>query len=169
MRAVDLNHDGKADLIGRVPVGVPFAGQWFAAMSNGSKFTTQFWNAWNSSVPFVDTQFGDVNGDGKIDMVGRVATGSDFQGTWWASISTATMDPNFPSGFRGATRADGAWAPINWVDVSSGDLNGDGKMDVIGRVASTDTSGFAGQWWAGITTATTLVGRLGARALPGST
>src|SRR5207302_1713533 len=66
-------------------------------------------------------------------IVGRSLTG----GAWFVAKS------NGISGFTTAP-ADG-WAPgVTWVDVQTGDFNGDGKADVSGAVLA------SGQWWAGL-------------------
>jgi hypothetical protein len=68
-------------------------------------------------------------------LVGRVAT----SGQWWVALS------NGSNGFTNALWA--AWNPnVTWVDVNTGDFNGDGKTDIIGRVLQT------GQWYVGLNT-----------------
>jgi FG-GAP-like repeat len=42
VKAADLNNDGSTDLVGRVSS----TGQWWAAISNGSKFTSALWDTW---------------------------------------------------------------------------------------------------------------------------
>jgi hypothetical protein len=78
----------------------------------------------------------DVNGDGRDDIVGRVAS----TGQWWVAVNQGNgvySNVNF-----------GAWAPVTWADVQKGDVNGDGKVDIFGRVAS------SGQWWVAVSNGT---------------
>ena len=130
VQLVDLNGDGKADLIGRVQE----TGQWWAGVSTGSAFVNSLWGSWSTAVTWVDVQSGDFNGDGKADLVGRVLQ----TGQWWVGLST---------GSSLATSLWTTWSPaVTWVDVQVGDLNGDGKADLVGRVQET------GQWWVGLST-----------------
>jgi hypothetical protein len=65
---------------------------------------------------------------------GRVAS----SGQWWTGTSTGTSFTN---------QLWATWSPaVTWVDVQSGDFNGDGQSDIVGRVLET------GQWWVGLST-----------------
>jgi VCBS repeat protein len=130
VRIGDLNGDGEADIVARDLN----TGQWWAAISNGSSFTTSLWATWSPAVTWVDVRIGDLNGDGEADIVGRDLS----TGQWWAGLST---------GSSFTTSLWATWSPaVTWVDVRIGDLNGDGKADIVGRDLST------GQWWAGLST-----------------
>ncbi len=73
---------------------------------------------------------GDFNGDGRDDLIGRVATNGD----WWIANST---------GGSFANERWGRWsANVAWMDVTVGNLNGNGPSDLFGRVARN------GDWWA---------------------
>jgi FG-GAP-like repeat/FG-GAP repeat len=122
---IDVNGDGKSDLVTIPPLGRPNSGQVYVGLSNGSYF-----QAWTSSTAMLDADvtdgvyFADVNGDGKSDLVaippvGRansgqvyvgLSNGSYFQA--WSS-STAILD---------ADVAD---------NVYFADINGDGKADLV--------------------------------------
>src|SRR5207245_2307295 len=127
----DFNGDGRTDVVGRYLQG----GQWYVALSDGAgHFTTSLWDVWSPDVTWVDVKVGDLNGDGKADLIGRVQE----TGQWWAGLSTGTS-------LRTSLWA--TWSPdVTWVDVQLGDLTGDGKADVIGRVLE------SGQWFTGVST-----------------
>jgi uncharacterized repeat protein (TIGR01451 family) len=64
------------------------------------------------------------------DIVGRVGS----TGQWWVGLS------NGSSAFTNSLATTWSTA-VTWVDVLSGDFNGDGVTDIAGRVLET------GQWW----------------------
>jgi hypothetical protein len=65
----------------------------------------------------------------QFDIVGRV----NGTGQWWLGQSNG-------SGFT--NQLSDLWSPaVTWVDVHTGDFNGDGHQDIVGRVLET------GQWW----------------------
>jgi autotransporter-associated beta strand protein len=68
----------------------------------------------------------------KSSIVGRVGS----SGQWWMAASTGTTFIN--------SLWDTWSASVTWVDVQTGDFNGDGHADIAGRVKET------GQWWVGI-------------------
>jgi hypothetical protein len=73
------------------------------------------------------------NGALKPGLYGRVSA----SGQLWAGVS------NGSSAFTSALWA--TWNPnVTWVDVQTGDFNGDGQTDIIGRVAQ------SGEWWVGL-------------------
>jgi hypothetical protein len=65
----------------------------------------------------------------KIDIAGRVSS----TGQWWLGLSNG-------SAFNASPATTWSTA-VTWVDVHTGDFNGDGHDDLIGRVLQT------GQWW----------------------
>jgi autotransporter-associated beta strand protein len=108
--------------------GMTAGGQWWVAVSNGSKFSNQFWGTWPVAT-WVDVQTGDFNGDGLTDIAGR----NSQTGQWYVAQSTG-------SSFN--TTIWTTWNPnVTWVDVKVGDFNGDGKSDIAGRFLQT------GQWF----------------------
>jgi hypothetical protein len=127
-------------LFGRVST----TGQWWAAVSNGSSaFTNAFWASWSPNVTWVDVQTGDFTGDGHQDIVGRDL----HSGQWWVAQS------NGSTGFTNSLWD--TWSTgVTWVDVHTGDFNGDGKTDIVGRALET------GQWWVAQSTGSSFVNRL---------
>jgi autotransporter-associated beta strand protein len=73
----------------------------------------------------------------KSSILGRFGAA----GQWWMAASSG-------SSFSNSLWA--RWNPnVTWVDVQTGDFNGDGHADIIGRVLQT------GQWWVGISDGST--------------
>ena len=118
----DFNGDGRTDIAGRTA-----GGQWWAAMANTDTvgFTNSLLGGWSTSVNWSDINTGDFNGDGKTDIIARSNIGQ-----WWGLMSSST------DGLRSNTHI-GYWNPnVVWTSIVAGDADGDGKDDLIGRVAS---------------------------------
>jgi hypothetical protein len=65
----------------------------------------------------------------QTDLVGRI----NENGQWWLGTSSGSTFTN---------QLWDTWSPaINWVDVHTGDFNGDGHQDIVGRDSAT------GNWW----------------------
>jgi predicted outer membrane repeat protein len=126
----DFNGDGFTDIVGRDLR----SGQWWVGLSDGhGHFTTSRWATWSPAVHWVDFKVGDFDGDGRMDIAGRV----EEDGSWWVGRST---------GSSFVTSKWGTWNPgAVWKDVQVGDLTGNGKDDLIGRTPG-------GQWWAALST-----------------
>ena len=129
----DFNGDGQTDIVGRCADD----GYWWVALNHeGTDLAVQRWTRWSTNVTWTDVMVGDFNGDGRDDIVGRVA----HNGDWWVAQSTG-------SGFTNTkwTR----WSTnVTWTDVMVGDFNGDGRDDIVGRVAHN------GDWWVAQSTGT---------------
>jgi hypothetical protein len=121
----DVNGDGKADLVGFGQTGV------WVSLSTGSTFPPPtLWlpafdlaHGWTVQ-SFVRTT-GDVNGDGKDDLIGFGKDG--------VYVSLSTGSSPFPAPTRWLLGFDLAhgWTVQNYVR-TVGDVNGDGKDDLIG-------------------------------------
>ncbi len=118
---------GTYDVVGRDA----YTGQWWVSGSGTSVLA----DAWNPTVPWVDVQTGDFNGDGFTDIIGRDLT----NGQWWVGLSDG-------HGHFSTSLWD-AWNPnVTWVDIKVGDFTGNGKDDIVARVQE------SGQWWVGVST-----------------
>jgi hypothetical protein len=116
-------------------------------------------SAGSQTVTATDTVTSSITGHATIQvnsslagLFGRVST----SGQWWVAAS------NGSSGF--ANRLVATWNPnVTWVDIQTGDFNGDGKTDIIGRVLQT------GQWWVAINNGSTFTTTLWATWNPAVT
>ncbi len=158
IQCADADGDGMADIIIRDSDGIR------VARSNGAGFeTSSRWlsgafsdgGGWNSDIGFYGTiRAADINGDGKADIAGRGANGL------YVYLSTGTSfeaTPTHPDGLWTTLYSDaGGWKPAKYSStIQFGDINGDGKADVIGRSAtgilaalSTGTGFANAQTWA---------------------
>ena len=124
VRAADMNGDGRIDLVGiglgtgTVSVWLQRAGGWDAAM------VIAF-----AHLGSLDMALGDINGDGRPDIV--VASGGDGPPGKGLGLLLQRADGGFDAG--GYLTVDPTWGA--W-GVAIGDLNGDGRADVV--------SGFSG-------------------------
>ena len=125
----DFNGDGKTDIIGR-----DSRGYWYTGESNGTRFVFSYAGAFVSSVTWQNVMTGDFNGNGRTEIIGR-----DSRGYWYGAetVATGQWAGKLSFTYRGAFGIS-----ATWQDVMTGDFNGDGKTDIIGR----DSRGY---WYAG--------------------
>lgn len=107
-------------------------GQWQVALTPtaGTPTTVNAGSPWSTA----GTQWEDftVIGDGDRDVVIARASNVDV-GSWWKLSYNGTA---------WSTTFVGSWGiPDQWVDIVSGDFDGDGKQDIAGLWQAT------GQWW----------------------
>ncbi|MFD2007283.1 N-acetylmuramoyl-L-alanine amidase [Streptomyces narbonensis] len=120
----DMNADGRADLIARDRSGVLWLYENTGASPNPFATRVRVGGGWNIYNELIST--GDMTGDGKPDLIAR-----DTTGVLWLYKNTGGS-PN-PYATRG--RVGGGWSVYNLM-VGPGDLDKDGKPDLIARDAS---------------------------------
>jgi hypothetical protein len=129
----DVNGDGKADMVNFQQGN----GQVWVALSNGSSFSPPTrWNPWGAfsnegHVPRV----GDVNGDGKADMVNFQR---DSGGSVWVALSNGTTF-NTPGQWGSGTAFS-----FRKATPRLGDVNGDGRADAVNFRQDTSGQVFVG-------------------------
>ncbi len=131
----DINGDGIADLLTRTPEG----SLWFypgnrrgayAAPTKIGKFGWEIFDAL--------TSIGDFNGDGKNDLLARKP-----DGTLWLYPGTGRVDAT-SSGYAAPLRiGDFGWDAFTTL-TSPGDMNSDGKPDLLARKADGSLWMYAG-------------------------
>jgi subtilisin-like proprotein convertase family protein len=125
VKAGDFNGDGKTDLVARLVAN----GTVFVALSDGGSFTQHYWQTWSTHVTWVDVKIADLDGNGKADIFSRAVE----LGTVWVSYN---YDPNHD--YNAHPIGQKYWqtwsTKVTWADVSVGDFDGDGKMDIVSRV-----------------------------------
>lgn len=125
MMAVDFDGDGMDDIIGRSGDNLAL---WRSTSTSGTfSFTYQGlgvgWDNYSQLLPP-----GDYNGDGKKDIAALNGGGDSL----WIHRNTST--PGTPSISAGQNISAG-WAALNTM--MTGDYDGDGKDDIIGRYNGT--------------------------------
>jgi hypothetical protein len=113
----DLNHDGYADLIWQTADG--YVAAWF--LRGTTVLSTGMLNYAYVGPNWKIRAVGDVNGDGKADIIWQHNT-EGWLAVWLMDGFTATSTlmlsvPRMPD--------------PNWIIAGAGDINGDGKADII--------------------------------------
>ncbi|MES1192402.1 MAG: VCBS repeat-containing protein [Steroidobacter sp.] len=126
VKIADVNGDGKPDLVitnrgpGADHMGSAGVSVLLQVASAPGTFTTPVTYA--TAPGAINVAVGDLNGDGKPDLV--VA---NLGGGWTGSVSVLLQDPAQAGVFQSATNYAGVYGPLS---VAIGDLNGDGKPDI---------------------------------------
>ena len=131
---VDINHDGKLDLVGfgegSVFEALGDGNGGFGAMTKvvGLDGFTPVGGGWSSNDRYL-RMFADVNNDGFLDAVG-FGEAHGFVALGKADGGFGPMLAN--SGLDGFTPAGGGWTSIDRYPRFLLDVNGDGKVDAVG-------------------------------------
>ncbi|WP_313541050.1 GH25 family lysozyme [Leifsonia aquatica] len=141
--ALDLDRDGLPDLIARKPDGTVYAyrGTGKAGVAGGEGYTSavQVASGWGTYADI--TSVGDFSGDGISDLVGRKS-----DGTLWLIAGTGRIA-------NGSTFAPAVQIGTNWsvfrTLLGIGDLNKDGKADLVGISDDNTATFYAGTGSAG--------------------
>jgi hypothetical protein len=134
----DVNRDGKLDAI--VTLADTQSGKYSYAVCFGDGHGNLTFNA-NTIVPIqgplgapLAATLGDFNGDGKLDLLVPTADNSD--GRWRLTVYFANGNGTFTPGpvvYSGAVFPD--------TQILVGDVNGDGKLDLVAYAASALANG----------------------------
>ncbi|MFC3173398.1 FG-GAP-like repeat-containing protein [Novosphingobium bradum] len=124
----DVNGDGYADIVGFGFSGVLVSfGSPNGSYSNAAVVVANFGQTagWSSDNSF-HRELADVNGDGRADIVGFGIAGT--------LVSLAKADGTFDNPFTGVANfgSNQGWASQNGFARFVGDVNGDGKADLVG-------------------------------------
>ncbi|TWF58825.1 cadherin domain-containing protein [Neorhizobium alkalisoli] len=126
---VDLNGDGKLDIIATTSNGHELA--WFEGKGDGTFGTKQEISAGGYDSAYVsDFKVLDINGDGRLDIVagsaqlsGETANSQNAYLSWFEQLADGTFKEHL-TGALYPTASD-------FFNVSYGDLNGDGVVDLV--------------------------------------
>lgn len=121
---VDVNGDGKADVVGFAQVGVTVATSTGSGFSAPKVWLNGFGTAAGWSVKFHPRTLADVTGDGIPDVIGFATDGV------YVAVGTG-------KGFKPASRWNAGFGTNNGWAVDENprwleDMNGDGRADVVG-------------------------------------
>jgi hypothetical protein len=120
----DLDNDGKKDLVGRKANGDVYFNK-NTGVGNGISWGSGFTAIAGSD--YTDIAVGDLDNDGKNDLVGRKANGDIY-------FNKNTGGSNGIGWGAGWTVVAGS----DYTDIAVGDLNNDGKNDLVSRKANGD-------------------------------
>lgn len=121
---VDMNGDGTREILGLNST----TGVWWSLAKSGGVYVSQSLLTWNSTSTYDHFMIGDINGDGRDDIVAQ-----NNQGNWWAVSCLGSTDTSVF--LRGWTVSP------NWQNWALVDLDGDGWDEVVAQDRAT------GAWW----------------------
>jgi len=128
--AADVNGDGNTDMVGIYDYGGNVIRMW-NFLSNGTAFKAarqsymSCENCWNLSQSLMAG--GDLNGDGKDDILGIFDYGSETIGMW----NFLSDGASFSTVRRSYSGCSACW-DLSRSQMMVGDVNADGKSDVVG-------------------------------------
>lgn len=122
----DFNGDAYSDLVARKPDGTLwfYPGNGNGAYGVPTKIGNFGWEVFDSL-----TGVGDFNGDGKNDFLARKT-----DGTLWLYLGTGRVDSNSPGYSSSQKIGNFGWEVFTSL-AGPGDLNGDGRSDILARKA----------------------------------
>ena len=144
VRFGDFNGDGVTDIAGRHGDG-----RWLVSESTRSRFVSSYWAGWGTDLTWQAVVTGNLGGpvNGSTGLVCDDIAGFAHNGRWRAGIVVAADHFSSSEWER--------WSSSRtWRDIATGDFNGDGLADIIGRddfdrwcVGLSDGSKFSSSFW----------------------
>ena len=130
----DVNGDGRADIVGFGVAGAYTAlgqadGSFVAPILSSNNFGTSAAAGGWASQDIYPRVLGDVNGDGRADIVGFGVAGAY---TALGQADGSFVAPILSSNNFGTSAAAGGWASQDIYPRVLGDVNGDGRADIVG-------------------------------------
>jgi hypothetical protein len=111
----------------------PATGNWNAITFDGTQYNKQVIGNWSPTGTYNDVTVGDINGDGRQDIIAL-----DSFGNWLALTNTGQTIAGRVQ-FGNQTLSN--WGTSNYQNVMIGDVNGDGRQDIVARDPT------SGTWW----------------------
>ena len=145
----DINGDGKLDLVASISNDLTFAGGINVFLGNGDG-TFGAGSVTNSTTEYSDVGLGDINGDGKLDIIASRSAAS--------SIDIALGNGN---GTFGTSTNRATASVIGAVNVA--DFNNDGRADLL--LSGTDSYLYSSVGGSSISLSQTFTGTFGVRAI----
>ncbi|GJL69048.1 MAG: hypothetical protein NPIRA06_16830 [Nitrospirales bacterium] len=134
IQMADLDGDGQAELLGRCTSGIE--AYWFDTTTGvwSPLPDGPFWansNGWDAPSSYLTIQTGDLDGDGKAELLARGAEGVIAYSYSGGTAGTWSRLPDGPFW----ANSNGWDAPSSYLTIQTGDLDGDGKAELLARGA----------------------------------